>query len=301
MLRSTDRTVSVAGIADPATCGEDVAGNLRRMISIAPAHCPDCADYHITNAAVRLLDRAPWKRARPALLDALAPLLAEVGARGSAPIDVVIAGSADTAVLSTSGHAAWAAGDGIFRRTRFTVLDRCPSPLVLCDDYGARNGLRVHTEAVDLTSTAKAFPADIIVVHHLLPFVAEDQVAGLLRRLGGWLKEGGRLVLWHDVAPRGDEEANRRVKAARIAEIKARVGEGDIAISEPADVLFARLDKYVGAISEDPSSLAELESVKDLIASTGLAIRSLDVSPHSCPSRARRYLMIVAERRPLRS
>jgi hypothetical protein len=290
----------VSGIADPATCGEDVAGNLERMISIAPGHCPDCADYHITNAAVRLLDRAPWRRARPALLNALAPLLVEIGARGNAPIDVVIAGSADTAALSTCGHAAWAAGDGILGRTRFTVLDRCRSPLVICDVYGAGNGLTVHTEALDLTSTAKVFSADIIVVHHLLPFVAEDQVAGLLRRLGGWLKEGGRLVLWHDVAPREDEGPNRRVKAARIAEIKARVGKGAIAITEPADVFFARLDKYVGTISEDPSSLAELESVKDLIASAGFAIRSLDVSPHTCPSRARRYLMIVAERRALR-
>lgn len=288
--------VDALAISDSVTCGEDVAGNLTRMISLAPEHCRGCADYHVTNAAVRLLDNAPWKHARTALLGALGPIFNELEVRGDAPVDVVVAGCADTAVLSTCVHAAWAVGDKFLRRVRFATFDQCRSPLILCAEYAAQNGLQVYTEALDLTEAPKVFPADVIVIHHLLPFVDEGRLNHLLQTLGSWLKPNGRLVIWHDVATEEDEEPNLVVKVSRIARIKAMVDDGSVTINEAKDRFFSRLDHYVGAISQDPPCLSELEPFKALISSAGLAIRSIDITPHNCPMRTRRYLMVIAGR-----
>ena len=83
----------------------------------------------------------------------------------------------------------------LLRRARFTVLDRCPSPLLLCEAYAAQNGLRILAETADLTTTSRAFPANLIVVHHLLPFLPEAEIPGALERLRSWLKENGRVGL----------------------------------------------------------------------------------------------------------
>ena len=86
------------------------------------------------------------------------------------------------------------------------------------------------------------------------------------------------------------------MKTSRVAELKARVRSGDISIAEPVERFFSRLDRYLGATSDDPLCLSDLELLKPLIERAGLRIVSIDNQPHSCPSRQRRYLMIVLEK-----
>ncbi len=204
-------------LADAATCGEDLARNVRQAIAIAPETCPGCADYHITSTLKRLIGKTVWERgARKALLDTLRPVFAELAARDTERIDVVIAACADTAVLSTCAHAAWLAGETILSRTHFAVVDRCRTPLVLCQDYGDQHGLQVGTEVVELLEPSRDFPADLIVLHNLLPFVPEDLQAGLLATFGRWLKTDGRLVIWNPVLAPDDRDGSHSTRAAAV-------------------------------------------------------------------------------------
>jgi hypothetical protein len=263
------------GVADPATCGEDLARNLRRIFAIARQHCGDCADYHVVKTAMRFIGTTAWEGgARPHLLASLRSMLDR--RRESGGVDIVIAACADTAVLSACAHAACLAGDAVLNDTRFTVLDRCRSPLELCEDFGAMHGLQVETAAVDLSTTARRFPADIVVVHNLLAFMPEETHKPLLRNLAGSLKDDGRILLWIPLFPGDDHKKARLREQKRSADIRAQIESGRIAIEEPLDVFVARLDRGADGSRPGERCYPDRESVTRLIAMAGLQVYSLD-------------------------
>ncbi len=301
MAKPTDapisKTASRRRLADPVACGEDLARNLKQMIAIAPRHCDTCADYHIANATHRLLDNAPWKRGgRKTLVDTVRPILAELAARKADPVDVVVAGSADTAVLSSCAHAAWLESESFLDRVRFTVLDRCRTPLIVCEDYAALHGLEVTTNALDLSQTSRKFPANLIILHNLLPFVSVDRQVGLLQTLGGWLREGGRVVLWQLVIPPDDRERDVLTRVKRVQAMKAMVEDGTIEINEPKATFFGRIEQYADDNRPGQPRSPDTVSLKKLIASAGLEMHSIEELPHNCPLRSKLYVMIVAGR-----
>src|SRR5690349_1648210 len=104
-------------LADPETCGEDLAANLREVSAIATTHCPGCGDYHIAHCAKRLTGRSDWPHGgRESLLNTLRPIIDGLAARSSAPVDIVIAACADAAVVATAAHAAYRAGQAFLDR-----------------------------------------------------------------------------------------------------------------------------------------------------------------------------------------
>ncbi len=77
---------------------------------------------------------------RPELIKLIKGILAEKAATAGS-IDILIPGSADTGILATAAHAAAVLGQAVLDRCRFTVIDRCPTPLILCSEFGARHHL----------------------------------------------------------------------------------------------------------------------------------------------------------------
>jgi hypothetical protein len=298
LTQSTDTPIlepaSGPSLADPEACGEDLACNAQRMIAIAPRHCVACADYHIVSALKRLSGDTVWARGtRQFLLSTLQPVIAELTARDR--IDVVVAACADTAVLSTCAHAVWREGEAIFDRVCVTVLDRCPAPLILCEDYAARHRLQVKTDVVDLLDTSRNFPADLIVLHNFLSFVPMDQQEGLLRMLGNWLKDDGRIVLWQAmIPPAGD--GNRVKQMNGLEKIKAMIDDGRIAINEPKEVLFARLERYIDEPWPGERRFLDINSLPNLTVSAGLEVRSVVEVPPVPGWRSRIYTIVVAGR-----
>jgi hypothetical protein len=212
-------------ILDPARCGEDLFGNLRLAAAIAPSLCRGCADYHIRCTAHRAAGETMGvEMDRPPLV---ALLKEEIAARldaapAGADIDIVIAGSADTGVLSTVAHAAALLGPESLARCRFTVLDLCPTPLRLCRAYAGRHGIRLATEAVDLLAPHRSFAADILVLHSLFRFLPTSAQEGVLAGLASWLKPGGALVFSHrikslEAAETAADSAKRRRANDRVA------------------------------------------------------------------------------------
>ena len=282
-------------IADPLTCGEDVAGDLRRMVEIAPHLCPGCDDYHIFSLAKRLAGHDIWEvNSRQTLAKRLEPLLAEAAARHPESPDAVVATCANTAVLATVVHATWRIGESLFRRYRYTAVDRCRSPLILCEEYGGRHGLRVKTDAADLLATRKRFPADIIVLHNFLSFISGDQHSGLLRRLASWLKPGGTIVIWNMLAPNDDQEALAARWRRQIADVKAGIEQGTIEITEAKETFLARLDGNVFGTRPSAQGFADAASLTKLLTAAGLAARSVEEISQIRRGRVSRYAMVVA-------
>lgn len=285
--------------SDPDICGENLAENLKRMITIAPDGCAGCSDYHIFNAAKRLSGHTPWSHGgRAALFDMLQPLLQKWTARGNDPINVVIAASADTAILSTCAHVVWRESESLLNRVRFTVLDRCPSPLTLCQEYASRHGLQLQTALIDLLDTTKVFPADLIVLHNFLPFIPMEDHLPLMRTLGSWLKDGGNILMWNTVlAPEDHSRIALRWKA-QVGAVKSSIEDGTIEINEPRDDFFARLDRNVADPRPGMRRCAEIESVRDLVISAGLEVESIEQISNTLRQRGTAYIKVIAGRPP---
>jgi hypothetical protein len=283
-------------LADPDLCGEDLSGNLLQMISVAPAACAGCSDYHIFNAAKRLSGHTPWSHGgRTGLTEMLGPLLRERAANDKEDIDIVIAACADTAVLSTCAYAVSCERGALLERTRFTVLDRCPSPLALCEAFASRHGLRLRTAVVDLLETADVSPADILILHNFLPFIAIEEHRPLLTRLGRWLKEGGRLLMWNTVLPPEDHDRIALRWKEQIAGVKSLVEDGTIGINEPKEVFFARLDRNVLDPRPGMPGCADVDTVRALVNASGLKIDVVEKIART-PGRGTAYIKVLAAR-----
>lgn len=205
---------------------------------LAPIHCAACHGYHLARARRRLeatsrdaLDRDEISRLVRDCLGRLAP---------GDTVDVLLAGSADTSLLATCAAAASELGGPA---ARYTVIDRCRTPLALCDAFAARHGLAVRTASIDLgAAEAGDFAADLIVVHSLLRFLPQAAHRAAMRTLRGWLKPGGRIVFSHRLmeSGRGDGYLAEYQNAAQLATLFGQAGLRAVSLAEYRDAPDAR-------------------------------------------------------------
>ena len=267
-------TAQAGSLLDPASCGEDLPHNAARFSELAPLHCSDCADYHIRSAVHRCA--GPPKSAvfdRPELIRLVREIIAEAAAWSDKMIEIVIAGSADTAVLATCAHAALTLGPQILKRCRFTVIDRCMTPLIVCEEFAARHGLHFRARQADLMSASTPFKADLIVTHSVFRFIPHADQAALLKRLGSWLVPKGRLILSNrvlldDGAAEARDEIRKRTEANRAAE--AALAKGLLRLAEPVETTLGRLTRAIADGEGRPGEFRSLAEVEALIAQSGL-------------------------------
>lgn len=259
-------------LLDPVHCGEDLAHNAARFSALAPLHCDGCADYHIRSALHRYAGPRKFFD-RPELIRLASRLIAEKAMQPDRMIEIVIAGAADTAMLATCAHAAATLGAGILGRCRFTVLDRCATPLLVCAEFAARHGLDFVAQAGDLLSAPPPCAADLILTHSVFRFIPHEAQASLLSRIGTWLAPGGRLVLSNRILL-ADEiaEAKVEIRKRRAANeaAKAALAEGKLRLPESADTTLGRLERAIGDSQGRPGEFRSLAEVRSLIGQSGL-------------------------------
>jgi hypothetical protein len=220
-----------------------------------------------------------WRRSttadRPRLASLIGEQLKERAASAEGPIDIVIAGAGDTGILATAAHAACLAGDHILARCRFTVLDLCPTPTILCEEFGSRHGLAVKGEAVDITKGSGSTAADFTIMHGVLRFIPREWHEAALRRLGEGLKPGGRIILSNRLhaavtvsEPRGFASGNALLQM---------IADGSIESPEPVAEFTARIKRYIPVNRIKPENeIASAEAARSLFEGAGLRVLRLD-------------------------
>jgi hypothetical protein len=175
---------------------EDLEANLRLAEALAPTYCAGCSGYHLARVRRRLKSPAPDALDRSEMVQVLRDWLAAHRASPAEPVDILIAGSADTNLLATCAEAASDA-EGV----RYTVVDRCRTPLALCEAFARQHRLEVQTRQFDMGAPDEAFAADVIVVHSLLRFLPGSAHLAAMVALRRWLKPGGAIVFSHRLMP----------------------------------------------------------------------------------------------------
>jgi hypothetical protein len=251
---------------------EDPVGNFLMAADLAPVLCPDCAAYHVRYTARRAARYSSGKGEvhaldRREMVELLAPMLAERVRAGRGAVDVMLAGSADTGLLAAVATAADVAGPGVMEAVRFAVIDRCPTPLVLCAAFGKRHRLQVGIQTFDFLAPQGPAPADVIVVHSVLRFVPRERQNELLGRLMSWLKPGGQLVLSTAIGTRSDAESVAAL--ARFAEtFREEVEAGRIPFKRPLEPFLAGLAPSRARAGD----VTEVEAIRALVRDSGLRV-----------------------------
>jgi hypothetical protein len=266
-------------LLDPVACGEDLVEQASRIAELAPTLCVACEGYHIRFIATRIV--SPDKGVavdRPALIARIQPILAKA-ARRNGPIDVVIAGSADTGIFATCAHSAAAMEPSLLARCRFTVIDLCHSPLVLCAEFAATHGIELRTEQLELPAAGRHFAADLIVTHSFLRFLDHSSQIALLKSFDGWLKPGGRLILSETIRPRDAAHLAREKQKSRamLGSVDEAVMSGEIRIAADVAAELRRMRDGDARYVERPGDIDSPEDLRDLVRDAGLREYSLDV------------------------
>jgi len=278
LMGNPTRLPNTLSLLDPVTCGEDLTGQASRIAELAPRLCVACEGYHLRFVTTRAV--YPDKGIavdRPALIARLRLILAEAG-RHSDAIEIVIVGSADTGVVSTCAHAAAVIEPSLIARCRFTVIDRCQSPLVLCAEFAATHGIELRTGQLELPAAARHFAADLIVTHSFLRFADRSSQLALLRTFDEWLKPGGRCVLSEPIRPRdaANHASEKRKQLVMLGSVDAAVMRGEIRIAEDVAAELRRMRDDDARPVERPGDIGSLDELRDLTREAGLHEYSLD-------------------------
>jgi SAM-dependent methyltransferase len=104
---------------------------------------------------------------------------------------VLISGSADDGMLRmiADSSAGW------LPAMEFTVIDRCATPLRLCERFAERRRLRLTTIQRNILDAAPAAMFDAILTHGFLGYFTAAELPVLLLRWRSLLRPGGRLVM----------------------------------------------------------------------------------------------------------
>lgn len=211
---------------------------------------------------------------------------------------VAIAGAADTGILDVVDEALGQRG----RDLAVTVIDRCATPLALCELYAASRSLTLRTRQGDLREIELAELQDAVLLHSVLLYVPAEEHAALLRRLCGWLAPGGLLLLSHRIPVDGGltpERAQRRAASA----VTALTASG-IPLPEPAADFARRLAARVSASRAETAAARAIDDpgvFEALVREAGLRLRAtIAVPPRPADSRHnerdRPRMVVVAER-----
>lgn len=267
------REGSASTTRQPDRYEENVVDSVLMAASLAPRLCPGCAHYHmhyLARRAARHTSGAGHGDAldRLEMMDFVAELLGDPARAEGSPIEIMLAGSADTGLLSTTANAAaWA---GAVERVRFSVLDRCPTPLVLCAAFGRRHGLNVAIQTIDLLGSDRPIAADIIVLHSVLRFVPRERQVEFLNKLTSWLKPRGKIVFSMGLGKRSGEQSAAEFEAFREL-FRGEVHSGRIPFPHSVDDFLATLRAH----SPEAGDLTDPDSIRTLLRDANVRVDRL--------------------------
>lgn len=186
----------------PVSLDEDLAALAVRAATYAPVHCSDCVAYHGSWPALRLAEAIGGiETDRPIVL----PILADLARDGSRD-RWLIAGMSDTGLLATVAAALRSAGS----RAQVTLVDRCRTPLLLCEEYARPRGIDVKLALADLVEYQPPTPQSVVFAHSVLSHIPAAERGRTMAGMRTWLAPGGCLVLVARIDDEPDREAHAK-------------------------------------------------------------------------------------------
>jgi hypothetical protein len=173
---------------------EPLAASAPIARALAPATCAGCAAYHGNVQDLRLLGVVGSPNLNAGFYHAALAAAGESGARR-----VLVAGAADYAMLA---HVL-----AVLPDAHVTVIDRCPTPLLLNRWYAAMRGAAIATVVADVTDHVADPPADVIVTDSLLTLLDPPSRSRTLDRWRRGLAPGGVVVTSMRLSPAGPAPA----------------------------------------------------------------------------------------------
>jgi len=174
---------------------EDPLANALICISEYESGCLDCGDFHLRSILRRMHvaankktgDLAAFNEATRVALKQLADTLSFV--------KIGIVGSTDTGLLANLLMIAHEiGGKDLVDRLDITLIDRCATPLIICQAYAERCGVPLKTLRSDFLRCAPDGQFDLIIMHGVVPFFPAHKRLDYLRHVATWLSDEGMLI-----------------------------------------------------------------------------------------------------------
>ena len=250
---------------------DDLRSLAEQAYRLALRHCGACRDYHAVWPYLRLAGAVGGVEADR---DVLVGLLRAQSA--AAPIHrLAIAGSADTGLLDVVVEALALSGS----LTVVTVVDRCPTPLMLCRERARVGHVTVRTVEGDLREVDLAEAQDVVLLHSVLPFFPIEQHVTVLERLRAWLRPGGTLLLSSRMKPDFGAASEAEVADRRASGVLTALAELGIPLPEPEEEFRARLIRRYASQTERSRRLQRPQPLAALAEAAGFeATRIVHVS-----------------------
>jgi hypothetical protein len=277
---------------------EDAHANLLVCLQMAPLHCDACGDFHISVAVRRTTaSRVGMDYDRDVFVGLVAEALAARQGRGL-PLSVLIAGAADTAILKLVLDAAVAVGgDAFARRLEVTIVDLCETPLEICRRFAQRHGLALETVRSDIGDYRPDRRFGLVAMHGVLPFFPVDRRLDYMRRIAGWLDEGGLVVSASQIGETSPKTETEAQITQRIAALDAYLASHGGPGALDAEALRARIRRAVVLRRSYPKLFADEDALVAFHAAAGLdlvACRIVQLGADPSPRRYDRRAVVLA-------
>jgi hypothetical protein len=247
----------------------ETAGEAR---GLAARHCDGCAWYHGVWQYLRLLGVAAAPDRHAAFLfDALTGR-----ARHPEASRVLVSGSADYGMLAHVVRAYEAAGSTV----EPTVVDRCETPTLLCQDYGKRAGVVVGAAVTDILDYGPGETFDVICTHSFLSQFPAALRPELMARWRALLRAGGKVVTTTRITPQAADGGERLAftegqAAAFCTQVRDEAVRLQGVLDQSPDELVAAARQYTQRLVLHPTR--SVDEVAGLFEGGGFIIERLDV------------------------
>jgi hypothetical protein len=223
----------------------------------------DCADYHALRGYMRASGLVKGAARDGALI-------ARALAARQGPLRIMIAGAGDTGLPASVANARWNDGSTI------TVVDRCPTPLKLCEFVAEEANIHFELRCQNFEDLSVRSAFDIIIAHQALPFIPEASRIDALRKFRHALVPGGVVLVVQRVAESSDagSEADTGTIATQVMERLRGMG-----IPLPvADREFARrLERYAAARRSRHTAFSSPHDIEPLFSKA--AFSTVNIEP----------------------
>jgi hypothetical protein len=267
---------------------DDPRAQAPQAVAIARELCACDYSYHILWPLFRAAGiRGALRAHENELLSRfIAPIISD-GTR------ILIAGSADTATLCTIGRMCGT------HRPQFTVLDRCPAPLKLIQQFAAERDIPCSTLHADLTSYTGEACWDIVLMHYTFHFVPPEERFNVLERLVRSLRPGGKLVCVNKAVPRISAEAASTSASAWVEKSWRKLQAEGLESALPAALYDQLLRQAAEAAVRRRIAIASAAELIGGMRRCGLTLIEQDVAARASADRlAADSSIILAASRP---